>query len=122
MKRRLPQSYQTSTTINKLRTYNFCESVEGPAVLARQDFDLGVRSGDGVLAQYYYVRAAPLGVLVDDVELVEQVLHVGVDVEVDGGAGLLGLLLGRSLALLDAGDAVEGKRNGSDDYTNESKR
>lgn len=91
-------------------SYNFSEPVQSSAVFARQDLDLGVWRHDGILAQYYYVCVVPLGVLVDYIEFIEEILHVAVNAVVDGGECLLCLLLRCQLTLLDASNAMEGKK------------
>ena len=87
-------------------SYNFGKPVESFTVFTRQHLDLRVRSSDRVLAQYYYVCVVPFGVLVDDIELIKEVLHVAVDAVVNGGQGLLCLLLGSQFTLLNASNAV----------------
>lgn len=95
----------------KCMSYNFGEPFESFAVFPRQHLDLRIRSGDRVLAQYYYVCVVPFGVLVDYIELIKEVLHVAVDAVVNGGQCFLCLLLGSQFTLLDASDAVKnGKR------------
>lgn len=88
-------------------TYNFCESVEGLAVLARQHSDLRVGSGDDVFAQYYYVCVAPSGALVDDIKFVKEILHISINVVVDSSHGFLRLLLSRNFAFFNADNADE---------------
>jgi len=95
---------------NKVKSYNFGESVKSFAVFTRQHLDLQVRSGDRILAQYYYVCVVPFGVLVDDIEFIKEVLHVAVNAVVNGGQCFLCLLLCSHFTLLDTSDAV-GKKN-----------